>query len=161
MSQFIRPPRWQFNCAKATVGVDVKHPLRIVALNASVGRRAVPQGSPWEGLEKAAIPLRARNRLCRPKQRLLFAQGPTAVDAKLKFRLLGHFLSAARARHKRALRRGSGSARRGLARQILMAASKTKAMPIAHRERAARRNIARPLRFPQASSAARRCASVR
>jgi hypothetical protein len=39
--------------AHQTAGVDVKHPLRIVALNASIGRIARLQDLPREGLEYA------------------------------------------------------------------------------------------------------------
>jgi hypothetical protein len=43
-------------CAKRTAGVDVKHPLRIVALNASIGRKVSLQASPREGPESAPKP---------------------------------------------------------------------------------------------------------
>ncbi len=52
-------------------GGDVKHLLRIAALDASIGRRARLQSRLREGLEsrrKAVIPLRARKKHNRPKQ---------------------------------------------------------------------------------------------
>jgi hypothetical protein len=41
------------SCAKETAGVDVKHPLRIAALDASIGRRTDLQGSRREQPESA------------------------------------------------------------------------------------------------------------
>ena len=43
-------------CAKATAGVDAKHPLRIAALDASIGRKAGLQSPPREGPECAPKP---------------------------------------------------------------------------------------------------------
>jgi hypothetical protein len=43
-------------CAEGTSRIDVKHPLRIAALDASIGRKARLHGSPREGPESGGKP---------------------------------------------------------------------------------------------------------